>query len=125
LAAVTKRLLDAASSLYTRARAGIARLPLTCRPGIAAASAFYHAIGTAIAAAGYDSVTARAYVPSREKAALALRAVAAAYLPGADATAPALPATAYLVAAAAQDKIPRIVWVLNLFERLERDQRLA
>jgi phytoene synthase len=125
LASVVKRLLDEADGLYARARTGIARLPVTCRPGIAAASAFYHAIGTAIAAGGYNSITQRAYVPGSQKTALALRALGLAFLPAPHADEPPLPATAYLVQIASEERLPRIVWVLDLFERLERNQRLA
>lgn len=57
---VTARLLGAAEKLYQRAEAGVAALPLGCRPGIFAARHIYAGIGTQVAAQGFDSVTQRA-----------------------------------------------------------------
>ncbi|MBK5927777.1 15-cis-phytoene synthase [Rhodobaculum claviforme] len=58
---VVRRLLAEADRLYFRSEAGIAALPLSVRPGIAAARHIYAAIGTRIACAGHDSITQRAY----------------------------------------------------------------
>ena len=58
---LTRRLLAEADRLYFRSEAGIAALPLSVRPGIAAARHIYAAIGTEIARAGHDSITRRAY----------------------------------------------------------------
>ncbi len=124
LASVTKRLLDEADILYKRAASGIARLPLACRCGIAAASRFYAAIGTEIAGQNYDSVSQRAYVPAPRKRRLAALAIIDALRPTAQTNAPALPATAYLVQAAAiTEPKSGLIWVLDLFDRLERTQR--
>ncbi len=57
---VTRRLLDHADLLYLRSEAGVARLPLACRPGILAARHVYAGIGGRVRSAGYDSVTQRA-----------------------------------------------------------------
>jgi len=124
LASVTKRLLGEADLLYKRAASGIARLPLACRCGIAAASRFYAAIGDEIAAQNYDSVTQRAYVPSARKRRLGLLAIIDALRPTTQTSAPALPATAYLVqAAACAEPKSGLIWILDLFARLERTQR--
>lgn len=94
--AVVERLLAAADGLYRRAESGIAALPLPARPAIYAARLVYAAIGTAIRAAGGDSVTARRSVPAPFKAALVARAlVGAPFLPPLD-PAPPLPETAFL-----------------------------
>jgi phytoene synthase len=89
---VVKRLLDEADALYARGTAGISRLPLDCRTGIAAAARIYAAIGAGIAAAGYDSVSRRARVTTKHKLGLAARAVLDALWSGADIQIPALPA---------------------------------
>jgi phytoene synthase len=57
---LTRRLLAEAEGFYTRAEAGVAALPLDCRPGILAARHIYAGIGTAVAHNGFDSVTRRA-----------------------------------------------------------------
>ncbi len=53
---VVARLLDAAEQLYARSEAGIAVLPLSCRPAIRAARLIYAEIGRAVEANGLDSV---------------------------------------------------------------------
>ncbi len=70
LAGLTKRLLGEATRLYHRAEAGIACLPLGCRPGIYAARHIYAAIGSEIARAGHDSMTRRARTGAATKLAL-------------------------------------------------------
>jgi phytoene synthase len=121
LASVVQRLLDEAETLYASAESGIARLPLDCRTGIAAARRIYAAIGTEVAAAGYDSITSRAHVSGRRKLSLALRAAADMFLlrPG------ALPANLFLLQDAAQEPVTQpkaIDKLLTMFERLERAQ---
>src|SRR4051794_31489486 len=74
LGRVTRRLLAAAEHFYRRSEAGIAALPRDCRPAIMAARLVYAAIGAEIARSGHDSVTTRAVVPGRQKAALLARA---------------------------------------------------
>lgn len=54
------RLLAEADRLYIRAEAGVASLPLGCRPGIMAARLIYAGIGSAVRRQGHDSLTTRA-----------------------------------------------------------------
>lgn len=75
LARLTARLLAEADRLYTRAEAGIATLPLDCRPGIGAARHIYAAIGTNLARAGHDSITQRSRTSGRQKLRLIGRAM--------------------------------------------------
>jgi phytoene synthase len=134
LGSVVKRLLDAADALYERAGAGIARLPLDCRPGIQAARLVYAEIGREVERRRLDSVSRRAVVPARRKARLLAQALGAALLPARDVTPAPLGATRFLVEAAVlaqqDDRIAwwnlyaRLVWVIHLFERLERLERL-
>jgi phytoene synthase len=56
----TRRLLQRAAPLYARAEAGIAALPLACRPGIYAARHIYDGIGGQVRRAGYDAISRRA-----------------------------------------------------------------
>lgn len=128
IAGLVKRLLDEAAILYTRGRAGLHALPLDCRPGIAAAARIYEAIGTRIAAAGYDSVTRRAHVPGSAKALIAGRGLSDCLIFSRARTMPVLPANLFLITAAAVETItepPAIIKLLTLFERLERSQREA
>ncbi|SIS68612.1 15-cis-phytoene synthase [Phaeovulum vinaykumarii] len=59
--AMVARLLREADRLYTRAAAGVPRLPLICRPGMYAAGTIYRGIGLEIARLGHDSVSQRAH----------------------------------------------------------------
>ena len=133
---VTGRVLAEADRLYARADAGIGRLPLACRPGIASARRLYAAIGHEVARRGGDGVSARAVVPgSRRVRASIVGAVGALHSPH-GAPAPALEATRFLIEAAASAPAPwivrvrrvehRVEWLVNLFTRLEqRDQARA
>jgi phytoene synthase len=141
IAEVVRRLLAAADDLYRRAGAGIAALPLGCRPGIRAAGLLYAAIGREVEERGFDSVTARARVPAPRKAALLLRAalpaVGTGRVAGTGRGAPPLAATRFLVEAVPPRAAPpvagaagrgleaRVVWVIDLFARLERRDREA
>jgi phytoene synthase len=141
LGSVVQRLLDAADALYARAAPGIAGLPRACRPGIHAARLLYAEIGREVEARGLDSVSGRAVVPSARKAALLARAFAAATLAGRGEPAPPLEETRFLVEAVANgsprpsrsvpDELPwwnlgdRVVWVFELFERLDRRQEVG
>jgi phytoene synthase len=60
--AAVQALLERAAAHYRAADAGIALLPRDCRLAIASSRRIYAAIGDAIAANGYDSITRRAYV---------------------------------------------------------------
>lgn len=99
LASVVKRLLDAADEHYRRADAGIAGLPLDCRPGIAAARLLYAEIGRVVAANGYDSVSRRAVVPGARKSALLAQAMAQAARPGPREIHPVLEANRFILEA--------------------------
>jgi 15-cis-phytoene synthase len=65
--ALTQRLLIESEILYRQSEAGIAALPLSCRPGIFAARHVYAGIGHAVARAGCDSISQRARTNSRQK----------------------------------------------------------
>ena len=129
LADVVQRLLEAADQLYARAAAGVACLPLGCRPGINAARLLYAAVGHEVARAGCDSIRRRAVVPGSRK--LGLLAVAGVSLWPSRALlqAPPLPACEPLLAAvagvAAPARTARSEVVIDLFARLEREDRQA
>ncbi|KAA5603054.1 phytoene/squalene synthase family protein [Blastochloris sulfoviridis] len=108
LAAVVKRMIEAADRLYVRSEAGIARLPLSCRPGIWAARLIYAEIGREVARNGYDSVSQRAVVSAGCKARLLGRALTLAPLPGRSESAPPLPEVAFLVDAVAGTPEPTV-----------------
>jgi phytoene synthase len=130
--AAAARLLGRADDLYGRAEAGIALLPASCRPGIRAAGLIYAEIGRAVERGGTD-LGCRAIVPGWRKLALLMRGLRAAPLPT-DGEAPALPANRFLLEAVAHARPPpernalrstgRFPWVIDLFARLERQDRL-
>lgn len=70
LASVVQRLLRAADVLYDRVGQGVAELPAACRPGINAARVLYQEIGKQVERNAFDSVSQRAVVSSGRKAAL-------------------------------------------------------
>lgn len=140
IGAVVARLLGEADRLYRRSEQGFAFLPRACRPGIRAARLLYAEIGSYLARVGYDSVSQRAVVPTSRKLALLSLAYAtpghvepsrddvvvqaARFLTRVPANAdasgtqePAHQAPAWWNLAA------RIIWVIDLFERLERYER--
>jgi phytoene synthase len=128
LGSVVRRLLEEADALYARAESGIARLPVDCRLGIAAARRIYAGIGTEVAKAGFDSVARRARVRGRRKLALAGLAIKDALLPAHGLEAAALPANIFLLRDAVVEPVPQpraIVKLITLFERLERAQHEA
>ncbi|WP_239451528.1 phytoene/squalene synthase family protein [Elioraea rosea] len=134
LGAVVARLLAHADALYDRAAPGIGALPLSCRPGIGAARLIYAEIGREVARRRLDSVSSRAVVPGRRKVALLARSLAAAPLAttGPGLAAPPLAETRFLVQAVTAGAAPRlagplarITWVIGLFERLMREDRLS
>jgi phytoene synthase len=133
LGRVVARLLADAERLYARAQTGIAGLPRGCRPGIAAARHIYAAIGHAVQAQGFDSVSRRAVVPGHRKLALLARSLATAMRPGAPDAAPPLAANRFLVdcvgpAPRGAERLryaDRVGWVLDLFADLERREAAA
>ncbi len=142
LASVVSRLLAVADELYTRAELGISRLPTSCRPGMYAARLLYAEIGREVERRGMDSVTARAIVSARRKARLLVSAIAAAARRAQRAPLPTLTATQFLVDAVRLHPIstwsgviaPSLRWwnladringLIDIFERLERRQRVS
>jgi phytoene synthase len=126
LGGLTARLLEEAERLYHRAEPGIARLPALSRPAIRAAMRLYREIGREVARQGGNGVDARAVVPPSRK----LRLIAGS-LHGANgpADAPALPETEFLLHAVPRIVIPvrenPVVWVLELFARLDQRDQLG
>lgn len=105
--ALTQRLLAEAEAYYRRSEAGIAGLPLACRPGIYAARYVYAGIGRAVERSGCDSINRRARTSGAQKLgwlALSLaRSGGSVILPGSAVLhAPAAPEVSFLVAAAAR-----------------------
>ena len=127
LASVIDRLLRAADELYQRGSAGIAALPLDCRPGMHAARLIYAEIGRELERRGLDAVSTRAVVSGRRKLVLLPWALTVALLPAAAPADTVLEPVRFLVEAASRGHIEpprglqgRVAWVLDLFERLER-----
>lgn len=144
LGSVVQRLLRAADELYDRVGDGIAELPLNCRPGINAARVLYAEIGREVERLGLDSVTRRAVVPMPRKAWLLTRAIVALASLQDHKSLPPLDQNGFLVEAvsagprgrpgpsrAVSREIAwwnvhqRLLWVIDLFERLERRDRLV
>jgi 15-cis-phytoene synthase len=143
IATIVQRLLDTADALYNRATLGIAHLPLRCRPGIYAARALYAEIGRELERRGLDSISRRAVVSTNRKLTVlarmlvlletewtpALRLGAVAQLDESRFLVEAV-AAAPLRDAARLPKRPmrpigdRVIWVIDLFARLERRDQL-
>jgi phytoene synthase len=139
LGVVVQRLLVAAEEHYRRASAGIARLPLACRFGIGAASVLYAEIGREVARRGLDAVTGRAVVSGRRKAWVLASGIAAFAVPRRSLAATVIPEGAFLVDAVIQAtrrpsahaaplawwNLPeQLLWVIDLFGRLEQRERV-
>ncbi len=137
LAEVVARLVRHAQAVYFRATPGIAALPADCRPAIHAARMLYAEIGSEVMRRGCDAVSQRAVVPRPRKLAALLHAGLASLAAPSDYLAPASAQSAFLVEACAPfapyrrtRPMPwhrvrdRGVWVIDLFERLERRERL-
>jgi len=139
LAGVVRRLLDAAEVLYRRVGSGVAQLPLKCRPGINASRFLYAEIGREVERQGGNAIARRAVVPASRKARLLARSLVAAVPTKRAAPAPPLAQTVFLVEAIAAcaprakaagaahaSGVPwwnlhgRVLWTVDLFERLER-----
>ncbi|MGJ4953397.1 phytoene/squalene synthase family protein [Bradyrhizobium sp. HKCCYLS20291] len=136
---VTARLLAVADVFYARAAAGITDLPWSCRPGIHAARLIYAEIGREVARAEFDSMSQRAVVSMARKLQLLGKAAAVSVLQEPCSLAPLRPEARILIDAViavdAQRPHPiaarrrtmqdRALWVLDLFERLERRDQLS
>jgi phytoene synthase len=143
IAAIVQQLLDSADALYDRATFGIAHLPLGCRPGIYAARALYAEIGRELERRGLDSISRRAVVSTNRKLTVLTRML---FLLETEWT-PArrfgsvaqLDESRFLVEAVAATplrdtaRLPkrrmrpigdRVIWVIDLFARLERRDQL-
>jgi phytoene synthase len=126
LASVIADLLLEAERLYQRGFAGLAALPLRCRPAIAAAGLIYREIGRDLARSSYDSVTRRARVSGRRKAVLAVGGLGVALWHRRKTDGAPLPETAFLVDAVALPSAEVAgpgVRLLLLIEKLEREDR--
>lgn len=141
IAAMVQRLLDEADMLYGRATLGIAALPIGCRPGIYAARALYAEIGRELARGGLDSVSRRAVVSTNRKLLVLARMLVSLETGWApeknlDTGIDAVSATRFLIDAVAATPPrdiaktrprpieDRVVWVIDLFSRLERRDQL-
>ena len=141
IAEIVQRLLDTADALYGRATLGISNLPRACRPGIYAARALYAEIGRELERGGLDSISRRAVVSTERKLKVLARTLASLDNEWVRARnlAPVaqLDETRFLIEAVAatplRERAPevrakpiedRVVWVIDLFARLERRDRL-
>jgi len=136
---IVQRLLDEAERLYARSRPGINRLPLSCRLGIHAARLLYCEIGREVKRAGCDSISCRAVVPCWRKVLLFTRAFASLVAPNDSAAVECLAQAQFLLDAVAATPAltlsarpaggvlasveERVVWLLDLFQELERRQQ--
>lgn len=130
LGGVIARLLAAADVLYRRSEAGLRELPRACRPGMYAARHLYAEIGNEVARRSFDSVSQRAVVGLPRKLQVLTRAVAASLVARPAEVGPDfVPEAQWLIraigfapeAAAAPRRLEgRLIWLIDLFERLER-----
>ena len=143
LAGVIARVLAAADELYFRADVGIANLPSTCRPGMYAARLLYAEIGHELTRRGLDSVNARAVVSWQRKVRILADAALAATRGARSANSEPLEEARFLIEATAATDVrfapvppassreslrwprveDRVIWLVDLFERLERRER--
>lgn len=142
LQTVVWRLLDEADRLYRQATLGVALLPRDCRAAILAARLIYADIGSQMRRQSIDPVRQRSVVPTGRKLVLAAaaswQALHSAPARQPDLQADPLAAVAYLVdQVAGSDELPtamarplreRVVWMIEMFERVEvqrLEQRMA
>jgi phytoene synthase len=146
LASVVQQLLRAADVLYERVGQGVAQLPAPCRPGINAARVLYQEIGKQVERNGFDSVSQRAVVSSGRKAALLSKVLVMPLESAARHVPEPLDEVRFLIDAVvnadrAQHEImqraatpagrtiawwnvrDRALWLIDLFERLERQDQ--
>jgi 15-cis-phytoene synthase len=138
---VVRQLLNEADTLYLRSACGIAGLPLSCRPGIHAARLLYAEIGREVERRGFDSVSCRAVVPWRRKVPLLAQSLACLVTAHTDLGAPPLAEAQFLIDAVVSQPAPqqmrrlregiskamrdRLIWVIDLFEQLERREQFG
>jgi phytoene synthase len=131
LGEVVHRLLREADRLYERVDAGVAALPLGCRPGINAARFLYAQIGLEVARRGLNAIDSRAVLSRRRKAASLLRAILELTPGKAAGSRPPLAATRYLVESVTGPVNDSqfvtheqgMAFVISLFDKLERRDR--
>lgn len=135
LASVVRRLLDAAQALYDRSALGIGHLPRACRFGIHAARMLYREIGHEVARRAFDSVSGRAMVPAAQKWRVLGGAMTACFAVPRELETAALPQAQFLIDAVRpslrQETLElawwnvraRALWLIALFERLERREQ--
>jgi phytoene synthase len=143
LGAVIGRLLREADRFYRQSELGIGSLPAACRPGIRAARFLYAEIGREVERRGCDSVSSRAVVPAARKLRVLVRGLARFRANRAAATPVEAQPARFLIDAVA-DRRPEartapafgatpvpwwnlaegIAWAIQLFERLEKADRL-
>lgn len=128
---LVKRLLDAAEPFYERGLSGVSLLPSDCQTAIRAAGKIYREIGVELRRMNYDSINHRAVVSKTRKIRLLVQAARETSAPSSEDA--AADATQYLVSAVeakpthGKDPIPptRLNWVIDLFMRLERKERIV
>jgi phytoene synthase len=133
LAGVIRRLLESAEVMYKRSEAGLCRLPRACRPSMYAARMLYAEIGHEVARRKFDSVSQRAVVKWSRKVGVIARALMASQVARpARADGESLPEADFLIGPisiapatelARRRLGDRLIWLINLFERLERLER--
>jgi phytoene synthase len=143
LGRVVARLLDVADMLYAAAEPGISALPASCRPGMRAARFLYAEIGREVARRGFDSIHQRAVVSWQRKARILADALVVRSPRYAAPARVPQPEADFLIDCAAEcggarpapthessserSRWPRIddriIWLIDLFERLERRER--
>jgi 15-cis-phytoene synthase len=131
---VIQRLLDAAKEHYSRAWAGIARLPPICRLGIGAAGLLYAEIGHEVARRGLNAIDGRAIVSGRRKAWTLMSGLPRLALPPLSDVRGIVPEAAFLLEALGTPQRPaaqphwwrlqeRMHWIIDLLERMEQRER--
>jgi phytoene synthase len=135
---IVGRLLAVADTFYRRSIPGIGALPPSCRAGIHAARLIYAEIGREVERQGCDSVSHRAVVSASRKMrllvdafarSLAVRRSVVDYVEPAarflvEAVAASSPPVAAKVKPRSRSTVESMIWVLDLFERLERRDQL-
>jgi phytoene synthase len=133
LAAVVKRLLAEADSLYQRAEAGIASLPSGCQPCVMTARLLYGEIGEEVKRRGYNPMTGRAVVSPARKCRVMSGLGRLGRLDMQPLSDPPLAETVFLVDAVRDAPLPalgdfepvgRVEWMLDLFAELQRRDRI-
>jgi phytoene synthase len=130
LGSVVSRLLKTADAMYQRSIAGVAGLPRNCRAAISAARLIYCEIGREVERRGMNSINHRAVVPFSKKLLLMGQAfMAGIYSPKLNAILEPIAELQFLVEAVLPNDPhahyegsieDRMIWVINLMERVER-----